>query len=70
MGRVTLAIPMLQVLCVGIALLLSTLPLPARAAEPTTEVRVVKYASDEMTVLNERRVTYGWRRICQSAGMG
>ena len=43
-------------LCVGIALL--SLTLPAQAA--TTEVRVVKYASDEATVLNETTVTYGW----------
>ena len=51
---------MLPILCIGIALLLSTLPLPAQAAEPTTEVRVVKYASDKTTVLSERTVTCGW----------
>ena len=48
------------ILCVGIVLLLSTLPLPAQAAEPTTDVRVVKYASDEMTVLAEATVTHQW----------
>jgi len=60
MGRAILAIPMLLILCIGIALLLSTIPLPAHAAEPTTEVRVIKYASDETTVLSERTVTCGW----------
>jgi len=60
MGRATLTIPMLPILCIGIALLISTLPLPAHAAEPTTDVRVVKYASDEKTVLSKRTVTYGW----------
>ena len=61
MERATLTIPMLPILCIGIALLLSTLPLPAHAAEPTTDVvRVVKYASDETTVLSERTVTYVW----------
>jgi uncharacterized protein YjdB len=60
MGRATLAIPMLPILCAGIALLLSTLPLPARAAEPTTDVVVVKYASDGVTVLGETTVTHGW----------
>jgi uncharacterized protein YjdB len=60
MERATLAIPMLPILCIGIALLLSTLPLPAQAAEQTTEVRVVKYASDKTTVLSERAVTCGW----------
>ncbi|MEA3324899.1 MAG: hypothetical protein U9Q37_07150, partial [Euryarchaeota archaeon] len=60
MGRAILAIPMLLILCIGIALLLSTIPLPAHAAEPTTEVRVIKYASDETTVLSERSVTCGW----------
>ena len=54
MERATLlAIPML---CIGIALMFSTLP--AQAA--TTEVYMVKYASDGTTVLNERTVTYGW----------
>ncbi|MEA2004434.1 MAG: Ig-like domain-containing protein [archaeon] len=56
MERATLAIPMLPILCIGIALLLSTLP--AQAA--TTEVHLVKYASDETTVLNETTVTYEW----------
>jgi hypothetical protein len=51
---------MLPILCIGIALLLSTLPLLAHAAEPTTDVRVVKYTSDETTVLSERTVTCGW----------
>ena len=60
MKRATLAIPMLSILCIGIALLLSTLPLPAHAAEPTTDVTVVKYASDKTTVLSERTVTCGW----------
>jgi len=54
MGRAALlAIPML---CVGIALLFSMLP--AQAA--TTEVHLVKYASDSITVLNETTVAYGW----------
>ncbi|RZB29300.1 MAG: hypothetical protein AEth_01268 [Candidatus Argoarchaeum ethanivorans] len=56
MERAPLTIPMPLILCIGIALLLSTLP--AQAA--TTEVHLVKYASDETTVLNERTVTYGW----------
>jgi uncharacterized protein YjdB len=60
MGRAALAIPMLPILCIGIALLISTLPLPAHAAEPTTDVRVVKYASDEKTVLSKRTVTCRW----------
>ncbi|MEA1909302.1 MAG: Ig-like domain-containing protein [Euryarchaeota archaeon] len=64
MKRATPAIPVQLILGIGIALLLSilisTLPLPAHAAEPTTAVRVVKYASDETTVLNETTVTYGW----------
>jgi len=60
MERATLTIPMLPILCIGIALLLSTLPLPAQAADPTTKVRVVKYASDETTVLSERTVNCGW----------
>jgi uncharacterized protein YjdB len=54
MGRATLLA--ISMLCVGIALLSSTLP--AQAA--TTEVRVVKYASDETTVLNETTVAYSW----------
>jgi hypothetical protein len=54
MGRATLlAIPML---CVGIALLFLTLP--AQAA--TTEVYMVKYASDETTILDNTTVTYEW----------
>ena len=62
MKRATLVIPVHLILCIGIALLLSisTLPHPAQAAEPTTDVRVVKYASDETTVLNETTVTYAW----------
>jgi hypothetical protein len=51
---------MLPILCIGIALLFATLSLPVQAAEPTTEVRVVKYASDKTTVLSERTVTCGW----------
>ena len=59
MGRATLlAIPMLYVVYVGIALLSSTLP--AQAAEPTTEVQVVKYASDGTTILDNTTVTCGW----------
>jgi len=54
MERATLlAIP---TLCVGIALMFSTLP--AQAA--TTEVHVVKYASDNTTILNNTTVTYEW----------
>ena len=64
MKRATPAIPVQLIQCIGIALLLSilisTLPLPAQATEPTTAVRVVKYASDEVTVLNETTVTCGW----------
>lgn len=60
MKRATLAIPMLPILCIGIALLFATLSLPVQAADPTTEVRVVKYASDKTTVLSERTVTCGW----------
>ena len=48
------------ILCAGIALLLSTLPLPAQAA--TTELHLVKYAADGTTVLNERTMTYGWMK--------
>ncbi|MHC1574597.1 MAG: Ig-like domain-containing protein [Candidatus Methanogasteraceae archaeon] len=64
MERATPAIPVQLILCIGIALLLlisiSTLPLPAQAAEPTTDVRVVKYASDETTVLGNATVAYDW----------
>ena len=62
MKRAMLAIPVQLILCIGIALLLSisTLPLPAQAAEPTTDVRVVKYASDETTVLGNATVAYDW----------
>ncbi|MCK5109448.1 MAG: hypothetical protein KAR25_07130, partial [Methanosarcinales archaeon] len=63
MKRATPAIPVQLIQCIGIALLLSilisTLPLTAQATEPTTAVRVVKYASDEVTVLNETTVTCG-----------
>ncbi|RZN15435.1 MAG: hypothetical protein EF812_02480 [Methanosarcinales archaeon] len=55
MGRAPLTIPMLLILFIGIVLLLSTPP--AQAA--TTEVYMVKYASDGTTVLNETTVTYG-----------
>ncbi|KAF5412005.1 MAG: Ig-like domain-containing protein [Euryarchaeota archaeon] len=64
MKRAMLAIPVQLILRIGIALLLSisisTLPLPAQAAEPTTDVRVVKYASDETTVLRNATVAYDW----------
>ncbi|RZN36639.1 MAG: hypothetical protein EF813_06800 [Methanosarcinales archaeon] len=63
MKRATLAIPVQLILC-GIALLLliliSMLPLPAQAAESTTNVKVVKYASDGTTVLGNTTVTSGW----------
>ena len=36
------------------------LAIPAQAAEPTTDVVVVKYASDNTTILNDTMVTYGW----------
>ena len=64
MKRATPAIPVQLIQCIGIALLLSilisTLPLPAQATEPTTDVRVVKYASDETTVLGNATVAYDW----------
>jgi len=59
MERATLAIPMLPILCIGIALLLSTLP--AQAA--TTEVHLVKYASDETTIIVETVVTHEWMEM-------
>jgi hypothetical protein len=56
MKRATLlAIPMLYV---GIALLLSTLP--AQAAEPATNIVVIKYASDDTAIPNTTTVTYEW----------
>ncbi|MEA1906099.1 MAG: Ig-like domain-containing protein, partial [Euryarchaeota archaeon] len=64
MKRATLAIPVQLIRCIGVALLLSisisTLTLPAQAAEPTTDVKVVKYASDGTTVLGNATVTYQW----------
>ena len=33
---------------------------PALAAEPTTEVHITKYASDETTILTETTVSYQW----------
>ena len=60
MKRATLAIPVRLILCIGIVLLLSISTLPHLAQAATTEVRVVKYASDETTILNETTVTYGW----------
>ena len=59
MKRATLAIPMLPTVCIGIALLLSTLP--AQAA--TTEVHLVKYASDETTIIVETVVTHEWMEM-------
>jgi len=47
---------LLGMLCVGIALLFLMLPVQAY----TTEVHVVKYASDETTVLHETTVNYTW----------
>ncbi|MFV9676707.1 MAG: hypothetical protein ACNYVW_03550 [Methanosarcinales archaeon] len=46
------------ILCVSIGLLF--LALPVLAAASTTEVHVVKYASDGTTVLNETTVNYTW----------
>ncbi|NQE54707.1 hypothetical protein C5S29_14045 [ANME-1 cluster archaeon GoMg3.2] len=46
-------------LCVGIGLLFLALPVLVAAAT-TTEVHVVKYASDGTTVLNETMVNYTW----------
>ncbi|MDD2666883.1 MAG: Ig-like domain-containing protein [Methanocellales archaeon] len=46
--------------CLGIALLLSVMPV--QAIGPTTEVHVVKYAPDGETILNETNVTYQWMR--------
>ncbi len=64
MKRATPAIPVQLIQCIGIALLLSIsismLLQPGQAAEPTTDVRVVKYASDGTTVLNEMTVAYDW----------
>ena len=48
---------LLALLCAGVALLLLTLPVQATA---TTEVHVVKYASDEATILSETTVSYQW----------
>lgn len=48
------------ILCLGVALLFPTLPVVVQAAEPTTSVHIIKYASDGTTVLNETAVTYQW----------
>ncbi len=48
-------------LYVGIALLLSTLP--AQAAEPATNIVVIKYASDDTAILNTTTVTYKWMEV-------
>ena len=42
------------------SLLLLGVSLPVLAADPTTEVHVVKYASDGTTVVNETTVDYRW----------
>jgi len=49
---------LLVILCIGIALLF--LMFPVQAAEPTTSVHIIKYASDGTTILNETTVTYTW----------
>ena len=51
---------LLALLVCGALMLLSAFP--AQAAAPTTEVHVVKYASDGVTVLNETTVNYSWMR--------
>ncbi len=51
---------LLAILCLCVALLFSTLPVVVHAAEPTTSVHIIKYASDGTTVLNETTVTYQW----------
>ena len=47
-----------MLLCIALAIS----AMPVSAAQPTTEVHVIKYASDRMTILNETTVHYTWMR--------
>ena len=48
------------ILGIAIAVIVCALTFPVHAAEPTTSVHVIKYASDGATILNETAVTYEW----------
>ena len=48
------------VLGIAIAAIVCILTCPVHAAEPTTSVHIIKYASYGTTVLNETTVTYQW----------
>jgi hypothetical protein len=55
MGKTGKRRTLLVMLCLGIALLFSAMPVQA-----TTEVHVIKYAADGMTILSETTVNYTW----------
>ena len=48
----------LTILCLCVAMV--SLAMSAQAAQPMTEVHLVKYASDGTTILNETTVNYTW----------
>ncbi len=50
------------VLGIAIAVIVCALTFPVHAAEPTTSVHIIKYASDGATILNETAVTYEWMK--------
>jgi DMSO/TMAO reductase YedYZ molybdopterin-dependent catalytic subunit len=50
------------ILGIAIAVIVCALTFPVHAAEPTTSVHVIKYASDGATILNETAVTYEWMK--------
>ena len=47
---------------IAIAVIVCALTFPVHAAEPTTSVHIIKYASDGATILNETAVTYEWMK--------